>query len=44
MTLDLHPGIAAIALLCLAWLLHRALKPCKCCAHSTTYNAKDFDE
>lgn len=33
MVIDLHPGIAAVVLLILAWFTHVALRPCRCCRH-----------
>jgi hypothetical protein len=42
MTVDAHPALAALALLILAWFLHRALRPCGCCAHRNKHNPEDF--
>lgn len=43
MDVHTHPLIAAMVLVVLAWFIHRALRPCKCCAHAAKqYDPSDF--
>lgn len=31
--LDVHPALGGLALVILAWFIHRATRPCNCCTH-----------